>query len=91
MFNLKHSMVFKTLTIKGKVYEKLIRAKHEGESFSDLLERLAEKEQPDLMKYFGSIPMTDEEAEKRLALYRRLRKDSTASFWKRQARMHDNP
>ena len=84
-------MAFKTLTIKGKVYEKLARAKRQGESFSSLLERLVAKEQPDLMKFAGSIPMTDEEAEKRLALYRRLRKESTESFWKRQARIHDNP
>lgn len=82
MFNLKHSMVFKTLTIKGKVYDKLARAKHEGESFSDLLERLADKEQPDLMKYAGCLKMTDEEAEKRYALYRDIRQRMNESFRK---------
>lgn len=87
MFNLKHSMVFKTLTIKGKVYEKLARAKREGESFSGLLERLVAKEQPDLMKYAGCLKMTDEEAEKRKASYRRFRKELTESFEKRGKRL----
>ena len=86
MFNFKHSMVFKTLTIKGKVYEKLARAKRQGESFSGLLERLVEKEQPDLMKFAGSIPMTDEEAEKRKALYRGFRKEFTESLERRRKR-----
>ena len=34
----------KTLTIKEDVYKKLVAIKKQGESFSDLFERLAKKE-----------------------------------------------
>ncbi len=36
----------KTITIKEEVYEKLKPLKREGESFSDLLEELAENADP---------------------------------------------
>ncbi len=36
--------MFKTITIKEEVYRKLLALKGEDESFSDLLERLAEQE-----------------------------------------------
>jgi predicted CopG family antitoxin len=36
-------MTTKNLAIREKVYEKLAEAKHEGESFSDVIERILEK------------------------------------------------
>jgi len=48
-------MAVKTLTIKERVYDELIKIKSENESFSDLFERLALKEKPDLMKYAGIL------------------------------------
>ena len=36
-------MTVKTLTIKKEVYEELLKLKRKGESFSDLLLRLAKK------------------------------------------------
>ncbi len=52
----------KTITIKESVYDKLAGLKGNGESFSDLFERLAEKAKPDIMKYAGII--SDDEAER---------------------------
>ena len=48
-------MVVKTITIKKKVYDDLTRIKRDSESFSDLFERLAEKEQPDLARFAGIL------------------------------------
>jgi len=36
-------MATKNLAIREEVYRKLVEAKHEGESFSDVIERLLER------------------------------------------------
>ncbi|MEM0079995.1 MAG: antitoxin VapB family protein [Nitrososphaerota archaeon] len=45
----------KTLTIREEVYEKLVKLKKEGESFSDLLERILEEKRPSLKDFAGIL------------------------------------
>ncbi|MEM4497872.1 MAG: antitoxin VapB family protein [Nitrososphaerota archaeon] len=45
----------KTLTIREEVYEKLVKLKKEGESFSDLLERILEERRPSLRDFAGIL------------------------------------
>jgi len=45
----------KTLTIRDDVYIKLVKLKREGESFSDLLERLLERRRPSLREFVGVL------------------------------------
>ena len=46
-------MAFKTLTIKESVYKKLLLMKKQNESFSDLFERLSDKNLEVLKKMRG--------------------------------------
>ena len=48
-------MNFKTLTIKKSVYEKLLGMKKQNESFSDLFERLSNKNIETIKKLRGTI------------------------------------
>ena len=64
----------KTLTIKDTVYERLVNIKGKEESFSDLFERLAEKEKAGIMEFAGFL--SAETAEKmRKAIAERRQKD----------------
>ena len=45
----------KTLTIRDDVYEKLDRLKLEGESFSDVIQRLLEEKRPPLEEFLGVL------------------------------------
>ena len=45
----------KTLTIREEVYEKLVKLKKEGESFSDLLERILKERRPSLRDFAGVL------------------------------------
>ncbi|PDM26615.1 hypothetical protein CP083_03025 [Candidatus Bathyarchaeota archaeon B24-2] len=53
----------KTITIRDEVYRKLLAVKREGESFSDLLNRLVEGMDPvdTLLKLRGCVEFTDKE------------------------------
>lgn len=53
----------KTLSIRDEVYEKLLRLKREGESFSDLFLRIAgEEDTLELLKRLrGTIEITDKD------------------------------
>jgi len=42
----------KTITIQDDTYEKLARLKRNGESFSDVIERLIEQRDFDISRYF---------------------------------------
>ena len=55
-------MSFKTLTIKKSVYEKLLGMKKQNESFSDLFERLSNKNIDTLKKVRGTIEFKNKEA-----------------------------
>ncbi|MBE3136602.1 MAG: antitoxin VapB family protein [Thermoplasmata archaeon] len=54
-------MGFKTLTIKTDVYEKLFAMKREGESFSDLFERLSKNNIVTLRKLRGCTEFENKE------------------------------
>jgi len=45
----------KTIMIRDDVYVKLVKLKREGESFSDLLERLLERRRPSLREFVGVL------------------------------------
>lgn len=53
----------KTITIRDEVYRKLLKVKREGESFSDLFERLIEGARPleTLRKLRGCVEFRDKE------------------------------
>jgi predicted CopG family antitoxin len=48
-------MSVKTISLRYDVYKSLKESKREGESFSDVIERLLRKDKPDLMEYFGAL------------------------------------
>jgi predicted CopG family antitoxin len=54
-------MSFKTITIKKSIYEKLIGMKRKNESFSDLFERLSEKNVGTLKRLRGCTEFTNKE------------------------------
>lgn len=45
----------KTISIRDDTYDLLKNVKREGESFSDTIDRLLEKEKRDLSVYFGAL------------------------------------
>ena len=55
-------MSFKTLTLKKSGYEKLLGMKKQNESFSDLFERLSNKNIETLKKVRGSIEFKNKAA-----------------------------
>jgi len=52
-----------TISLTKEAYRALVRLKRNGESFSDLILRLA-KEKERVWSYFGSIPLTEREEHK---------------------------
>lgn len=54
-------MSFKTLTIKKSVYDKLLNMKKQNESFSDLFERLSNRNIDTLKKLRGTIEFKNKE------------------------------
>ena len=66
----------KTLTVRDDVYEKLVKLKKEGESFSDLLERLLSREKVSLREFYGSLKDSKflEELEKEILEFRKKAK-----------------
>lgn len=70
-----HSMVT-TISLTREAYEALIRLKREGESFSELVLRLA-REKERMWNYFGSVPLTEEEERKMLRAIDRFKKVTT--------------
>lgn len=54
-------MPFKTLTIKEDVYKKLAAIKRDDESFSDLLEKLSERNVAVLRKLRGCMELKEKE------------------------------
>lgn len=48
-------MSTKTISIRDDTYDLLKNAKREGESFSDVIDRLLMKEKGDLSVYFGAL------------------------------------
>ncbi len=86
MFKHKHNMSFKTITIKDRVYEELIKIKGEDESFSDLFEKMVRKEKPDLSRFYGVWKMNDREW-KKIEKAIKERRDSADSNWKERGKI----
>lgn len=61
--------VVKTITIRDEVYRKLLTVKGEGESFSELLEKLVEGINPveTLTKLRGCVEFADKDKDKMLS------------------------
>jgi predicted CopG family antitoxin len=71
-------MATKTLSIREETYEMLKGEKREGESFSDVIDRLMKREKINLSDYFGAIKDEDllkglEEDSKKIRELSRLR------------------
>jgi len=64
----------KTISIRDDIYRRLVEIKGEGESFSDVIEKLLEKK-VDISEYFGVLKDSEtlEEIEKCLELRKRAR------------------
>ncbi len=45
----------RTISIRDEIYNKLVEMKEEGESFSDVIEKLLKKKRTDIRKYFGVL------------------------------------
>ena len=45
----------KTISIRDEVYNKLVEMKEEGESFSDVIEKLLKRKNTNIKKYFGVL------------------------------------
>ena len=49
-------MATRTVSLKDSAYKKLKRLKREGESFSDVVERISEEKEQDLEQFSGAFP-----------------------------------
>ncbi len=65
----------KTISIRDEVYKKLVEMKGEKESFSDVIERLLERKEVNIRKYFGVLKDSEvlDEIEKCLEVRRSAR------------------
>lgn len=79
-------MPFKTITIKHKVYKELTKAKHEGESFSDMFERMLHEKNIDLMEFAGIWKMNKKESEDLKSSMKEYRRRFDEDWEKRRKR-----
>lgn len=85
MFKHNNSVAFKTITIKKEVYERLVSAKREGESFSDLFDRVIAERRPSIMEFAGAWKnVSDEDVRK---LRKEFREGFNKSFDERMKRI----
>jgi len=65
----------KTISIRNGVYKKLVEMKGEKESFSDVIERLLERKEVNIRRYFGVLKDSEvlDEIEKCLEIRRSAR------------------
>lgn len=66
-----------TISLTKEAYEALARLKRNGESFSELILRLA-REKERVWDYFGSVPLTEDEERKMIETIDRFRKQMSA-------------
>lgn len=84
-------MSFKTLTIKDKVYGKLMKAKPKEESFSEFLEKLVETKEKkvDVMRFAGAwSKMSDKEFKKIKNAIVDFRESANKNFEERMKRLY---
>jgi len=65
----------KTISIRDDIYRKLVEMKEEGESFSDVIEKLLKRRKIDIRKYFGVLKDSEvlDEIEKSLEMRKSAR------------------
>ena len=66
-----------TISLTKEAYEALARLKRNGESFSELILRLA-REKERIWDYYGSVPLTEDEERKMIETIDRFRKQMSA-------------
>lgn len=66
-----------TISLTKEAYEALARLKRNGESFSELILRLA-REKERVWDYFGSVPLTEDEEREMIETIDRFRKQMSA-------------
>jgi predicted CopG family antitoxin len=67
----------KTLTIRDKVYDELLKLKRKEESFSELLERLATEKKRSITEFAGFLTASDAE-KMRKGIYESRKKELLA-------------
>jgi len=82
-------MGFKTITIKTSVYNKLVKAKKENESFSEFFDRTVSKK-PDLWKYYGAWKLKKGEA-KKIKKEIMLERERMDKEWKERLKRYESP
>ena len=60
-------MATKTVSLRETAYEKLKSLKQEGESFSDVVERISDENEQDLEQFSGAFPEIGEVEEELMA------------------------
>ncbi|MEW6295709.1 MAG: antitoxin VapB family protein [Candidatus Diapherotrites archaeon] len=80
-------MASKTLTIRKDVYDALIRAKEDDESFSEMFERLLTEKKPDLLKYAGIWKISEKEKKGIEREIKKMRKSADKNFEERLRRI----
>ena len=70
-------MTSTTISLTKEAYEALVRLKRNGESFSELILRLA-REKERIWDYYGSVPLTEDEERKMIETIDRFRKQMSA-------------
>lgn len=74
----------KTIGLREDVYDRLRARKEEGESFTDLIDRILDESQPDWRDAHGSLDGTDEEVEELLEYATESRESLAEGASKRQ-------
>lgn len=72
----------KTIGLRDDAYERLKARKREGESFTELVNRLLDESKPDWREGFGSL--SDEEGEELERIVEESRKATSTGFAERQ-------
>ncbi|MBI4214816.1 hypothetical protein HY546_02370 [archaeon] len=80
-------MGFKTITIKEGVYESLLPLKRAGESFSELLARLAGRKDSDIMRFAGALKRSKEANDGVREFILEYKREATRSFERRIKRL----
>jgi len=75
--------MFKTITIKKKVYDLIKNAKQSEESFSDLFERTYSKDTFDLARYRGILKTSKNKADEIKDVIKKMKKDADKNFYER--------
>ncbi|MBI4148041.1 antitoxin VapB family protein [Candidatus Woesearchaeota archaeon] len=80
-------MTIKSLTVTEDAYDALKRMKHGGESFSDVILRVASARSEAVKKYFGILKMNDKDTKLWLKNVGQYKKEFGEEFARRQHKL----